>query len=490
MATFTDTINSTSYLEVTYAVSCPPGSTAHADITQVRYVSTRSGGCQYGWKVEVVVRSGDTTVRKTVTFPSGTSSKDFSIAFTGPTITRTHSAQTTTLSIQATFYKYDGGVYNQTPTYSNKTGSVSPSIDARTSYSVTYNVNDGSSISGTPQTKWYDEPLTLLSSGNTLSGYNFAGWNTNSSGTGTSYALGATYTGNAALSLHSKWTRTVNYDASPGTNAPAAQTALKSTALTLTTAKPSSTAYQFKGWATSPSGATATYQPGGTYAANNPNITLYALWGVMVTDISAERCDSEGILDDEGTYMKLTLSWNGAPNASAKPTVALSISPAPSGAVTNPTLPSKTGTASFVIAGPFDVNVSYIVTVTLTDSVGSYVAKATLASAFFTMDVLGDSYYYQLTTDTSVVSEKTYYQLSNGEYVPVSSPSASALSSYYEASGPRPGHGVAFGAPCVGEGFRVNMGLYLIVDELASSGIDYDLVTAITRLGYMSDVIV
>ena len=78
-------------------------------------------------------------------------------------------------------------------------------IPAKTSYSVSYNANGGSGAPGS-QTKWYGENLTLSSTQPTRTGYTFAGWNTNSSGTGTNYAAGATYTGNAALSLYAKWT--------------------------------------------------------------------------------------------------------------------------------------------------------------------------------------------------------------------------------------------------------------------------------------------
>lgn len=71
-------------------------------------------------------------------------------------------------------------------------------------YAVTYYANGGS---GAPsaQTKTYNVTLTLSSTTPTLSGSTFAGWNTNSSGTGTNYAAGASYTTNAILDLYAKW---------------------------------------------------------------------------------------------------------------------------------------------------------------------------------------------------------------------------------------------------------------------------------------------
>ncbi len=82
-------------------------------------------------------------------------------------------------------------------------------VNPPATYQVTYNAN--SSTSGTvpaAQTKTHGTALTL--SGNTGSlvktGYTFAGWNTTAAGTGTSYAAGASYTANEALTLYAKWT--------------------------------------------------------------------------------------------------------------------------------------------------------------------------------------------------------------------------------------------------------------------------------------------
>jgi uncharacterized repeat protein (TIGR02543 family) len=76
-------------------------------------------------------------------------------------------------------------------------------------YAVTYygNGNTGGSVPDS-QTKTHATNLTLRTNVNSLTktGYTFSGWNTNSSGTGTDYASGATYSGNAALDLYAKWT--------------------------------------------------------------------------------------------------------------------------------------------------------------------------------------------------------------------------------------------------------------------------------------------
>lgn len=106
-----------------------------------------------------------------------------------------------------------------TETETNQKATKTFTIPAKTSYKVSYNANGGS---GAPsaQTKWYGETLTLSSTKPTRSGYTFNGWNTNSSGTGTNYSSGASYTGNAALSLYAKWTANkavIKYYANGGT---------------------------------------------------------------------------------------------------------------------------------------------------------------------------------------------------------------------------------------------------------------------------------
>ena len=74
-------------------------------------------------------------------------------------------------------------------------------------YTVSYNANGGS---GAPDAQAKDGgiDLTLSSTVPTRTGYTFAGWNTQADGNGTSYAAGATYTANAAVTLYAQWTPT------------------------------------------------------------------------------------------------------------------------------------------------------------------------------------------------------------------------------------------------------------------------------------------
>ena len=78
-------------------------------------------------------------------------------------------------------------------------------------YTVSYNINNATSgTEPSSQTKNHNVPLTLRSNTGALarSGYTFAGWNTQADGQGTSYAEGASYTDNAAVTLYAKWNAT------------------------------------------------------------------------------------------------------------------------------------------------------------------------------------------------------------------------------------------------------------------------------------------
>lgn len=71
-------------------------------------------------------------------------------------------------------------------------------------YTVSYNANGGTGAPGS-QTKTYGVTLTLSSTKPTRTNYNFKGWGTSASATTVSYAAGASYTSNAAITLYAVW---------------------------------------------------------------------------------------------------------------------------------------------------------------------------------------------------------------------------------------------------------------------------------------------
>lgn len=78
-------------------------------------------------------------------------------------------------------------------------------------YTVTYSANGADSGSApSDQTKTESIDLTLASNSGNLqrTGFTFAGWNTTSDGTGTSYTEGASYATDADLTLYAQWVDT------------------------------------------------------------------------------------------------------------------------------------------------------------------------------------------------------------------------------------------------------------------------------------------
>lgn len=96
-------------------------------------------------------------------------------------------------------------------------------------YTVTYNGNGNNSgsvpVDGSSP---YNSGTTVTVLGNTGSlaktGWTFAGWNTNSTGTGTNRAAGSTFTISANTTLYAKWTCTVTWSVNGATNVYSQQT--------------------------------------------------------------------------------------------------------------------------------------------------------------------------------------------------------------------------------------------------------------------------
>ena len=193
------------------------------------------------------------------------------------TINRTASAQTYTfygetwLSCE-NFY----GTYGNVPSESNCAATVSLTIPALPTYTISYNSNGGSGTVSS-QTKTYGTALTLRSNSYTRSGYSFYHWNTKNDNSGTTYNAGASYTANAAATLYAIWNPVISYNANGGSGAPSSQTKTYGTALTLSSTSPTRTNHVFKDWNTKSDGTGTSYNPGDSYTSNS-TATLYAQW--------------------------------------------------------------------------------------------------------------------------------------------------------------------------------------------------------------------
>lgn len=152
-------------------------------------------------------------------------------------------------------------------------------------YTIMYNANNGSDAPSS-QTKVQNVDVTLSTTAPTRSGYQFAGWNTNANGSGTSYAAGAVYSENSNVTLYAQWKQvfTITYNANGGSGAPSDQSKVQGDTITLSTNKPTKTGNTFTGWNTSSGGSGTSYAAGATYSADS-SITLYAQWKPNVVTI-------------------------------------------------------------------------------------------------------------------------------------------------------------------------------------------------------------
>ena len=88
--------------------------------------------------------------------------------------------------------------------YTANAGTTLYAVWKANTYTVSYNANGGSGAPGN-QTKTYGQTLTLSSTKPTRTNYNFKGWGTSASATTVTYASGASYTANAAITLYAVW---------------------------------------------------------------------------------------------------------------------------------------------------------------------------------------------------------------------------------------------------------------------------------------------
>lgn len=274
-------------------------------------------------------------------------------------------------------------------------GDINVWVDAKPSYTITYNANGGTGAPGN-QTKWYGTNLTLSSTKPSRTGYTFSKWNTNSGGTGTSYNSGATYSGNANLTLYAIWkanTYTVTYNANGGTGAPAAQTKTYGTTLKLSTTKPTRTNYNFKGWSTSASGSVV-YAAGANYT-NNSAVTLYAVWELAyvkprITKFSAQRCNSSGTVTEDGVYAKVTFNWVTDKTVTAIK-IQYRLQTTNTWTELTVTASGTSGSVSQIVNGSFSTESSYFIRAYVSDGSGNdyttYSNVATIGTIKFPIDV-------------------------------------------------------------------------------------------------------
>lgn len=270
-------------------------------------------------------------------------------------------------------------------------------IPALPSYTVSYNANGGSGAPSS-QTKWYGTNLTLSPTKPTRTGYTFQGWATSSTG-GVSYSASGTYTANGGATLYAVWkanTFTVTFNANGGINAPASQTKTYGVNLTLTTAVPTRTDYNFLGWGTTASDTTPTYASGGTYT-NNGAITLYAVWELAyvrprINNFWVMRCDENKEFKEDGTLALIHFDWaTDRDGAQYRAYFKLATEEDYNAGMLIP-LEGTSGTVDAIIQGAsgnetFDTEFAYDIQLNVADSNGYTTTKAYLNALYMAIDV-------------------------------------------------------------------------------------------------------
>lgn len=202
----------------------------------------------------------------------------------------------------------------------------------------------------------------------------------------------------------------VTYDGNSGTAVPNAQTKYYGINRTLSGNRPNKADHTFLGWATSTtiaSTGTVEYTPSQTYTAN-AGLNLYAVWErnyqkPIIDNLHVDRCRQDGTLDDDGTYAKVTFDWSvfrtndplyyGGSDTPYSANAVDGCTVQVGTQTVTPTLTGASGTYSAIVGnGSYDVDTSYPVSVSITDTQAVKEDKTTtveglLSMAQFPMDI-------------------------------------------------------------------------------------------------------
>ena len=157
------------------------------------------------------------------------------------------------------------------------------------SWTVTYNKNPGSSGTVPPAAE-VTKTLSVNAPSNSgnleLTGYSFAGWNTQSNGKGSiTYQPGDAITPTEDLALYAKWSASITYHANGATagDVPAVQSVVPGVnALATNSGLLEKSGHSFAGWNTLNTGLGTSYAVGADFTVAG-DITLYAKWTSRVT---------------------------------------------------------------------------------------------------------------------------------------------------------------------------------------------------------------
>ena len=152
---------------------------------------------------------------------------------------------------------------------------------------------------------------TVATGGNTTrSGYDFVGWNSKADGTGTSYAVGSTFTLQATVTttIYAQWTLskyTLVFNVNGGVGTPQSQSYVQGATTTMPVTNPTRAGYTFGGWNSAANGTGTNYS--GSFLMPGNNLTLYAKWtpitySVLYNNNAATYSGATGTVTDATAY--------------------------------------------------------------------------------------------------------------------------------------------------------------------------------------------
>lgn len=294
---------------VTYGISTKPNQAAGVYQTKLTYTATTIDGSEdpddpiHNYSLSYNLNGGTGTISdQTHDSVSGTWTTN--VSYTSPSKTGYNFKGWTTVEGSSTAEYQPGD--SITISAANPTVTLYAVWAQAYTYAVTVDCGGGSGCDSgfgpiSTENSSYSYNHTLSSGTPAKTGYTFTGYR--SSIDSLLYSPGDTISltsANRTATLTAEWAEnhsySIEYNMNGGSGTIATQsntTTATSWTTTLSGTSPSRSGYNFKGWSTSSTATTATYQPSGsiTVTTSQPNVVLYAVWAETYTYVITVNCN-------------------------------------------------------------------------------------------------------------------------------------------------------------------------------------------------------